>query len=88
MAKLLIDDRDQKFVLFEQLEIGKLSESTLYADFDEEVYAMVLDEAQKLATKAMMPTNSIGDSEGCVFKDGNVAVPACFHDLWSLWNQG
>ena len=88
MAKLLIDDRDQKFVLFEQLKIGKLSESKLYADFDEEVYAMVLDEAQKLATKAMMPTNSIGDLEGCVFKDGNVAVPTCFHDLWSLWNQG
>ena len=41
MAKLLIDDRDQKFVLFEQLKIGKLSESKLYADFDEEVYAMV-----------------------------------------------
>lgn len=38
MAKLLIDDRDQKFVLFKQLEIGKLSESKLYADFDEEVY--------------------------------------------------
>jgi alkylation response protein AidB-like acyl-CoA dehydrogenase len=88
MAKLLIDDRDQKFILFEQLEIGKLSESKLYADFDEDVYKMVLDEAQKLATKAMMPTNSIGDSEGCVFKDGKVTVPACFHDLWRFWNDG
>jgi alkylation response protein AidB-like acyl-CoA dehydrogenase len=88
MDKLLIDDRDQKFVLFEQLELGKLSESKLYADFDEEVYTMVLNEAQKLATKAMMPTNSIGDTEGCTFKDGKVAVPGCFHDLWRLWNQG
>lgn len=88
MAKLLIDDRDQKFILFEQLDIGKLSKSKLYADFDEEVYAMVLDEAQKLATKAMMPANSAGDSEGCIFKDGKVTVPACFHDLWRLWNEG
>jgi alkylation response protein AidB-like acyl-CoA dehydrogenase len=88
MAKLLIDDRDQQFVLFEQLEIGKLSDSRLYADFDEEVYTMVLDEAQKLATKAMMPTNSIGDSEGCIFKDGRVTVPECFHELWRLWNEG
>ena len=88
MAKLLIDDRDQRFVLFEQLGIGKLSESKLYSDFDEEVYAMVLGEAQKLATKAMMPTNSIGDSEGCVLKDGNVSVPECFHELWRLWNEG
>jgi len=88
MANLLIDDRDQRFVLFEQLEIGKLSESKLYSDFDEEVYRMVLGEAQKLATKAMMPTNSIGDSEGCVLKDGNVSVPECFHELWRLWNEG
>ncbi len=88
MAKLLIDDRDQRFVLFEQLEIGKLSEAKLYADFDEEVYTMVLSEARKLATKAMMPTNSIGDSEGCIFEDGKVAVPQCFHDLWRLWNEG
>lgn len=88
MANLLIDDRDQKFVLFEQLEIGKLSESELYSEFDDEVYNMVLDEAQKLATKAMMPTNSISDTEGCVFKDGKVSVPECFHELWRLWNEG
>lgn len=88
MANLLIDDRDQKFVLFEQLEIGKLSESKLYSEFDNEVYDMVLSEAQKLATKAMMPTNSISDTEGCVFKDGKVSVPECFHELWRLWNEG
>jgi len=88
MAKLLIDDRDQNFVLFEQLEIGKLSESKLYADFDDEVYAMVLAEAQKLAMKAMMPANSIGDSEGCILKDGKVSVPKCFHELFRLWNEG
>lgn len=88
MANLLIDDRDQRFVLFEQLEIGKLSESKLYSDFDEDVYKMVLGEAQKLATKAVAPTNSTTDSEGCVFKDGKVSVPACFHELWRLWNEG
>jgi alkylation response protein AidB-like acyl-CoA dehydrogenase len=88
MAKLLIDDRDQKFVLFEQLEIGKLSESELYSEFDTELYAMVLDEAQKLAFNAMMPANSIGDTEGCVLKDGKVTIPKVFHELWRLWNEG
>jgi alkylation response protein AidB-like acyl-CoA dehydrogenase len=88
MAKLLIDDRDQKFVLFEQLEIGKFSESELYSEFDNEVYTMVLDEAQKLALNATMPSNSIGDTEGCVLKDGNVSVPKIFHELWRLWNDG
>ena len=88
MSKILIDDRDQKFVLFEQLEIGKFSESEIYSEFDAELYTMVLDEAQKLALNAMMPANSIGDSEGCVLKDGNVTIPKIFHELWRLWNDG
>ena len=88
MSKILIDDRDQRFVLFEQLEIGKFSASEIYSEFDTEVYTMVLFEAQKLALNAMMPANSIGDSEGCVLKDGKVTVPKPFHELWRLWNEG
>lgn len=88
MSKILIDDRDQKFVLFEQLEIGKFSESEIFSEFDTELYTMVLDEAQKLALNAMMPANSIGDTEGCILKDGNVTIPKVFHDLWKLWNDG
>jgi len=88
VAKLLVDDRDQMFVLFEQLEIQKLSESELYSEFDEETYIMVLREAEKLAVKAMMPTNSESDSEGCRLKDGRVSVPESFHELWRLWNEG
>ena len=37
MADILVDMRDQKFVLFEQFEIGKLTESELYAEFDTEI---------------------------------------------------
>ncbi len=88
MSRLLIDDRDQKFVLFEQLEIQKLSESTLYAEFDFETYNMVLNEAQKLAQNEMMPVNAECDSEGCTLKNGKVSVPKSFHRLWQLWNEG
>jgi alkylation response protein AidB-like acyl-CoA dehydrogenase len=88
MSRLLIDDRDQKFVLFEQLEIEELSESTLYSEFDSETYNMVLNEAQKLAQNEMMPVNAEGDSEGCTLKDGKVSVPKSFHRLWQLWNEG
>ena len=34
MADILVDERDQKFVLFEQFEIDKFSESEIYAEFD------------------------------------------------------
>jgi hypothetical protein len=79
MSKILIDDRDQKFVLFEQLKIGKFSESKLYSDFYSETYTMVINEAQKLAQNAMMPVNAEGDSEGCTLKDVKFSVPKSFH---------
>jgi alkylation response protein AidB-like acyl-CoA dehydrogenase len=88
MSKLLIDDRDQRFVLFEQLKIEELSESTLYSEFDSETYNMVLNEAQKLAQNEMMPVNAECDSEGCILRDGKVSVPKSFHRLWQLWNEG
>jgi alkylation response protein AidB-like acyl-CoA dehydrogenase len=88
MANLLVDQRDQEFILFEQFEVDKFSEAEIYADFDNEVYRMVLNEAKKLAENAIMPTNSAGDAEGAAFKDGRVYVPRVFHELWSLWNRG
>jgi len=88
MADLLVDERDQKFVLFEQFEIGTFSESEIYAEFDSEIYTMVLNEAKKLAENVTMPTNSEGDTEGARFQDGKVSVPKSFHELWRLWNEG
>ncbi len=88
MAKLLIDDRDQMFVLFEQLKIQDLSAYEIYSEFDEETYRMILREAEKLATNTMMPTCSETDSIGCTLKDGKVIVPSFFHELWKLWNEG
>ena len=49
MADLLVDERDQRFVLFEQFDLGTFSESEIYAEFDSEIYTMVLNEAKKLA---------------------------------------
>lgn len=88
MAELLVDSMDQKFVLFEQLRIGEFSDSEMYSDFDKDVYNMVLDEAKRIATNEMMPTNTEADSQGVTFKDGHVYVPESFHKLWALWNEG
>jgi alkylation response protein AidB-like acyl-CoA dehydrogenase len=85
---ILVDERDQKFVLFEQLEIDKFSESEIYADFDAETYDMVLNEAKKLSVNEIMPTNREGDSDGVRFENGQVHVPKSYHRLWRLWNEG
>ena len=46
MANLLVDERDVKFVLYEQLRIEELCESEKYAEFSREMFDMVLDAAQ------------------------------------------
>jgi len=88
MADMLVDERDQRLILFEQFEIGKFSESEVYSEFETETYRQVLGQAKKLATNVMMPTNAAGDTEGCLLKDGRVSVPKSFHDLWRKWNDG
>ena len=55
MADILVDEKDQKFILFEQFQIDKFSESEIYSEFDSETYNTVLNQAKKLATTTMMP---------------------------------
>ena len=44
MANLLVDKRDVKFVLFEQLAIEQLSNTAKYADYSKDMYDMVLEQ--------------------------------------------
>ncbi len=85
MANLILDERDQKFVLFEMLEIDKLCENEKYADFSRDTFEMILTEAQKLGTEEIMPTLSESDKEGCSLINGQVHVPKCFHRPYKLF---
>ena len=48
MASLIVDARDQKFVLYELLKIEDLCRTAKYADFSRETFDMVLAEGEKL----------------------------------------
>jgi alkylation response protein AidB-like acyl-CoA dehydrogenase len=82
MSNLLVNTRDQLFILFEQLDIEKLFENEKYADFSKDVVLMIRNEAEKLALNVLMPIYAEGDREGCTFKDGKVSVPASFHNAF------
>ncbi|MDA8308675.1 MAG: acyl-CoA dehydrogenase family protein, partial [Deltaproteobacteria bacterium] len=87
--KLLVDERDAKFILYEQLGIDeKLCKSPLYADFSRETFDMVLDEVGKLAERAFYPSNKPGDEQGCSFDKGQVKVPESFHEPYRLYREG
>lgn len=88
MANLLVDERDAKFVLYEQLNIEELCLSPRYSEFSREMFDMVLDAAQKLAEKELAPTNSKGDAEGVKLENGQVIAPECFHNAYRLYCEG
>jgi len=79
MSNLLVNERDQEFLLFEQLGVEKLFRTELFKDFTKEDALMIIGEAKKMAVNEILPTYAEGDKEGCTFKDGSVTVPRCYH---------
>lgn len=88
MANLLVDERDVRFVLYEQLNIEELCQSERYSEFSREMFDMVLDAALKLAERVLAPTNAKGDAEGVRLESGQVYVPECFHEAYRQYCDG
>jgi len=86
--KRLVDERDVRFILYEQLRVEELCRYPLYADFSREMFDMAIDEAEKLAEKEFYPANKIGDREGCRFEEGRVAAPEAFRGPYQLYCEG
>jgi alkylation response protein AidB-like acyl-CoA dehydrogenase len=79
MGNTLVNTRDQRFILYEQIGIEKLFAAEKYADYSMETVDMMLNEAEKMAVDVILPTYDVGDREGAKFADGKVSVPSCFH---------
>ncbi|MBW6486034.1 MAG: acyl-CoA dehydrogenase [Syntrophobacterales bacterium] len=88
MSNLLVNGRDQNFILFEQLGIEKLFQTEAFKDFSKEDALMILSEAEKMALNVILPTYVEGDREGCTFNDGIVYAPKSYHDAYKKFNEG
>ncbi len=86
--KWLVDERDLKFVLYEQLRVEELCKHPQFSDFSQEMFDMALEQAEKLAEKEFYPTNKKGDQEGCRFENGQVKAPESYHQPYRLYCEG
>ena len=66
MSNLLVNTRDQKFVLFEQLGIEKLLKFEAFKDFSKDDLLMILNEAEKMAVNEVVPTWPKGTRKAAV----------------------
>jgi alkylation response protein AidB-like acyl-CoA dehydrogenase len=84
----VVDERDVKFVLYEHLNIEQLTKTAKYAEYSKELFDMVLEQSWKLANQEMAPVNRKGDQEGCLWDQGTVKVPECYHRVYQLYREG
>lgn len=65
MAKnMLVDSRDVQFVLYEMLEVDKLTENPKFADHDKDIFNDTIELAERIAVQHFYPSNAAGDKEG------------------------
>ncbi|HPC03476.1 MAG TPA: acyl-CoA dehydrogenase [Syntrophales bacterium] len=82
MANLIVDGRDQAFVLYELLHMEDLCGTEKYGDFSKDVFDMILTGAEKFAVEEVFPTLAQGDRQGCRIENGSVKVPDSFHKTY------
>ncbi len=87
MGNLLVNTRDQQFVLFEQFGMDKIFASEEYGGYSKDDILMIMNEAEKLAVNVIFPTLKEGE-EGAHLKDGVVTVPKCFREPWKKYTEG
>lgn len=85
MSNLLVNTRDQDFLIHEQLGIDKLFVSKKYSDYSKDTVNMVKNEAEKMALEIIAPTLAEGDRVGAQFVDGKAYVPACIREPYNTF---
>ncbi|PHQ25636.1 acyl-CoA dehydrogenase [Marinobacter guineae] len=81
---------DLRFLLFDVLGVDRLHELEKYADATPDLISAVIDEAGKLATEVIQPTNQAGDREGCTYdpETRSVKTPGCFKEAYKTFVAG
>jgi alkylation response protein AidB-like acyl-CoA dehydrogenase len=88
MGNKLLDLKDAKFAVYEQLKIADLFAYEKFSDYSEDTIEMAINTAEKLAVNDYFPVNDLGDKTGVAFDNGKVTVPAEFHAAYKKFCEG
>ena len=81
---------DLSFLLFDVLGVDKLHELEQYTDATPDLITAVIEEAGKLASEVIQPTNKVGDRQGCQYNPENheVTTPDGFKEAYARFVEG
>src|SRR5579875_75246 len=80
--------RDMRFVLHELIGYETLNRYPKFADATPDLVDSVLEEAGKLCTEVLLPTNMPGDAEGCHLENGIVRTPKGYKEAYDTFREG
>ena len=84
MSSLIVDARDQRFVLHDMLNIETICQGS-YGSFSKSTFDMILTEAEKFAKEVIFPVLKDGDHQGCRLENGQVYAPEAFRKGYKLY---
>ena len=78
--------REYKFLLEDFLNLNNnkiLTDRSLEIDD----LLMILEEASKMCEETLLPLNTVGDNEGCIFDNGKVIAPKGFKEAYKVFSE-
>jgi alkylation response protein AidB-like acyl-CoA dehydrogenase len=81
------DYQDRRFILFDQLKIQDLTKYDKYSEHGQEIFEMVISEAEKFSENILWPINDTGDHEECKWDDGVVTTPKGFKEAYQQFAE-
>ncbi len=79
--------QDYMFLLYDLFEIDK-EHANIFSEYDRDIAEPILIEAGKLAAEVILPSNKIGDKEGCNLQSGKVTTPKGFKEAFDMITSG
>jgi acyl-CoA dehydrogenase len=77
-----------RFVLHEVVGLGRVSQLPGCEEATPDVVDAILEEAAKFSAEVLAPLNTIGDAQGCEWKDGNVKTPDGLKEAYRQYVEG
>ncbi|HOM88469.1 MAG TPA: acyl-CoA dehydrogenase family protein, partial [Spirochaetota bacterium] len=84
---LIVDRRDQEFVLYEMLGLEELFSTPRFADYSKDMFDMAIDLSKRISEEEVLTSYMEGDREGAKLINGDVKVPHCYHHLHKIMND-
>ena len=88
MASVIVDARDQQFILYDMLKVEELCNYPVFSDFSRDMFNMVLTEAEKLGREVIYPALHEIDREGAWLDKDGVHVPKVMHGIFRRYRDG